>query len=69
MEKTGIQMPFYISPEMIANEPCGIKSDMYSVGILLYELLFEGKFPFIATNKNDLEKQICQGIQVLPHNR
>ena len=30
--------PYYLSPEIIKNEPYNFKSDMWSLGVILYEL-------------------------------
>lgn len=49
--KTGIVLgtPMYMSPEQLSAEPLGGHSDLFSLGVTLYELL-TGEVPFQATN-------------------
>ncbi len=41
--------PAYMSPEQINEEPPSVRSDIYSLGVVMYELL-TGKLPFRAEN-------------------
>ncbi len=45
--------PRYISPEQVAGRPLDGRSDLYSAGVLLYQLL-AGKLPFEAASEFDL---------------
>ena len=49
--------PFYMSPEQIEQKDLTFHSDMYSLGVVLYELL-TGKRPFVADNLEGLIKKI-----------
>ena len=51
--------PFYMSPEQIRGEPLTFHSDMYSLGVVLYELL-TGQRPFTADNMDALLKKILE---------
>ncbi|HNN91889.1 MAG TPA: serine/threonine-protein kinase [Pseudomonadota bacterium] len=42
--------PAFISPETLANEPVDGRSDLYSVGMLLWQMML-GDLPFPATNQ------------------
>jgi eukaryotic-like serine/threonine-protein kinase len=41
--------PAYMSPEQINEEPPSVQTDIYSLGVVMYELL-AGRLPFQATN-------------------
>ena len=51
--------PFYMSPEQIRGEPLTLHSDMYSLGVVLYELL-TGQRPFTADSMDALVKKITE---------
>jgi serine/threonine protein kinase len=51
--------PYYMSPEQIQGKELNFHSDMYSLGVVLYELLV-GKRPFGGKNIEDLMQKIIK---------
>ncbi len=64
-ESGAIGSVHYISPEQIRGEFTDAKSDVYSVGILLYEIL-TGSVPFDATDANDIAMMHLQKDAIRP---
>lgn len=57
---THVGTPYYMSPEQIAEEAYNHKSDIWSAGCVLYEII-SLRAPFEATNKIQLANKIKQG--------
>ncbi len=55
MRETFCGTPLYVSPELLKKKNYNNKIDVWSVGILTYELLF-GRVPFEITNEQDFIK-------------
>lgn len=54
---TGVGSPAYMSPEQIKNYPLNQKTDLYSLGVMLFHLL-TGRLPFRAKNPGQLVYKI-----------
>jgi serine/threonine protein kinase len=49
--------PLYMSPEQIAHEPISAQADLFSLGLVLYELL-TGKHPFAGKSIEEIQANI-----------
>jgi NIMA (never in mitosis gene a)-related kinase len=57
---TCVGTPYYLAPEIWKNKPYDTKVDVWSLGVLLYELAVMEP-PFQAKTMKDLSKHICRG--------
>jgi serine/threonine protein kinase len=60
-----IGSPMYMSPEQIRGEPLTHHSDMFALGVVLYQL-FTGQRPFVATTLEDLLAKILGDVPLAP---
>jgi tRNA A-37 threonylcarbamoyl transferase component Bud32 len=56
---TGVGSPAYMSPEQIRDEVVDHRTDLYSLGVVMYQLL-AGTLPYRGTNKFSIIFQITQ---------
>ena len=65
VQTAALGSPYYMSPEQVEGKTLTFHSDMYSLGVVLYELL-TGKRPFVADNMEALLGKILKGEPVPP---
>src|SRR5437660_4178568 len=60
--RTGLRLmtPAYAAPEQILGDPVGIHTDIYTIGVVLYELL-TGRLPFDLANRTPREVETVIG--------
>ncbi len=52
----------YMAPERLCGLPSDISSDVYSLGVVLFEML-TGRLPFVSTDPTELVREIRQGME------
>jgi serine/threonine-protein kinase len=57
--------PAYMAPEQLAGQEVTVKSDIYSLGLVLYEI-FTGKLPFESTTLDGLMRAQRESVPVSP---
>ena len=61
---TGVGSPAYMSPEQVLEKQLNHQTDIYSLGVVLYQLI-TGKLPFQGSNRGSLLYQILN-IEAVP---
>ena len=59
MNQTACGTPIYVAPEVIKRESYDCKVDIWSLGVLLYRMVF-GMFPFMNVNLMELMRDIAE---------
>jgi len=62
---SGIGSPAYMSPEQVRELPLDHRTDIYSLGVVMYQLL-TGQLPFLASNNYNIVYQIIHGEPTPP---
>jgi serine/threonine protein kinase len=62
---SGIGSPAYMSPEQVRELPLDHRTDIWSLGVAMYQLL-TGRLPFHATSNYGMIHQICNAEAPLP---
>jgi serine/threonine-protein kinase len=60
--------PLYMAPELLRGESCSARSDIYSIGVLLYRLV-TGSFPLEARTFNEVRAMHSRGEVTLLRDR
>lgn len=55
-----IGTPYYLSPEIVENKPYSLPSDIWSLGVVLYEMMALKK-PFLGGSLETLALKIARG--------
>jgi len=64
---TGIGSPAYMSPEQVREQPLTYQTDIFSLGVVFYQLL-TGRQPFVGTNNYSIIYQIIN-VEPAPPSR
>ncbi|NGX17728.1 serine/threonine-protein kinase [Wenzhouxiangella sp. XN24] len=70
LDSARLMTPRHASPEQVRGDRITIATDIYSLGVLLYELL-SGHFPYEVTSSRpaDIERAICESDPPSPSSR
>ncbi|OHT14954.1 AGC family protein kinase [Tritrichomonas foetus] len=65
LARTQIGTPLYIAPEVWKKRPYDQKCDMWSLGVLLYEMM-TFTYPFTGRDQKELAQRVCLGKYTMP---
>jgi len=65
MQLADIGSPSYMSPEQVKSAPLDYHSDMFTLGVVLYQL-FTGQRPFVASTLEELFKKVLGEVPAPP---
>lgn len=65
LNKTNVGTPVYMSLQILKNQKYTSKCDVWSLGVVIYELLF-GKLPFYGSTEGQLIKLIERDLLEFP---
>lgn len=68
LARTQIGTPLYLAPEVWKRRPYDHKCDMWSLGVLLYEMM-TFTYPFMGRSTQDLAKRVCVGRYTIPQGK
>lgn len=66
MTETFCGSPLYMAPEVLMSNIYGVKSDLWSIGIIMYQLVY-GKHPYVFKNVYDLVRSMNESKIEFPH--
>jgi NIMA (never in mitosis gene a)-related kinase len=66
LARTQIGTPLYIAPEVWHHRPYDQRCDIWSLGVILYEMM-TFTYPFNARSAAELAHRICMGRYFIPH--
>jgi serine/threonine protein kinase len=58
-QKRKVGTPFYLAPELWEDKDCSKKSDIWSLGVILYELCTH-KYPYFANTMDELSSKVLK---------
>ena len=65
MARTFVGTPIYMSPQVLSQKQYTSKTDVWSLGVMFFELLF-GKLPYSGFSEQDLYRNILRGPLHIP---
>ena len=66
MNKTSVGTPMYMSPQVLKGKPYTNKTDVWSLGVLAYEMMF-GRTPWQGNSEDNLYKNMTSRPLQIPH--